>query len=313
MTPISASLPFLDGAAFVTDGGIETTLVFLEGIDLPQFAAYTLLRTAEGRQSLEDYFVGYADLGRRHTVGIVLDTPTWRASTDWGRVLGDDQAALDWANTQAVALLLDVRARYETPESPIVISGAIGPRGDGYVAGEEMTASAAAAYHGRQALQLGQAGVDVITALTMTNSNEAIGIADAARAAAVACAVAFTVEVDGRLPNGETLGDAIRAVDAATSGSVAYFMINCAHPSHFEATIDVDEAWVRRLRGIRSNASMASHAELNEADTLDPGDPVELGEHLWRLHDRHEHLTLLGGCCGTDERHIDAIAGHIVG
>ena len=311
MTPTTAPLPFLDGDTFVTDGGIETTLIFLEGFDLPQFAAYTLLRDEVGVRALTDYYTGYAELARRRRIGIVLDTPTWRASADWGSEIGDDEATLDRANAQAVALLLDLRARYETPQSPMVISGAIGPRGDGYVAGDEMSASAAADYHGRQVRQLAQAGADLLTALTMTYPNEATGIADAAEAAGVPCAISFTVEVDGRLPNGTSLGDAIRAVDAATNGSVAYFMINCAHPSHFEAAIDVDEEWVHRIRGIRSNASTASHAELDEADSLDSGDPAELSDRLARLHARHDHLTLLGGCCGTDERHIDALAERI--
>ncbi|MGB7487093.1 MAG: homocysteine S-methyltransferase family protein, partial [Phormidesmis sp.] len=278
---------------------------------LPQFAAYPLLFTDDGHRALEDYFAGYADLGRRRGVGVLLDTPTWRAGSDWGRLLGDDQAVVDEANARAVALLLDVRARFETPGSPIVVSGAIGPRGDGYVSGDEMTSSAAAAYHGPQVRQLALAGVDVVSALTMTYPSEAIGIADAAAATSVPCAVAFTVEVDGHLPNGESLGDAIGAVDAATSGSVAYYMINCAHPAHFEAALDTGEDWVSRVRGIRANASMASHAELDEAETLDSGNPTALAEHLVRLQDRHRHVTLLGGCCGTDERHIDAIAQRI--
>ncbi|MGB3733669.1 MAG: homocysteine S-methyltransferase family protein [Ilumatobacter sp.] len=313
MKATPCALPFLDGATFVTDGGIETTLMFLEGIDLPHLAAYPLLRTVDGRRSLWDYFAGYADLGRRREVGILLDTPTWRASADWGRLLGDDQPALDEANAHAVALLLDVRAQHATPASPIVISGSIGPRFDGYVSGEEMTASAAAAYHGPQVRQLSRSGVDVISALTMTYPNEAIGIADAAHANGVLCAVAFTVEVDGRLPNGDALGDAIREVDEAASGSIAYFMVNCAHPSHFETIIGLDDAWVSRIRGVRVNASTASHAELGEMDTLDSGDPADLAARLQRLCDRHRHLTLLGGCCGTDERHIDAIAACVDG
>ena len=313
MTSIQATLPYLDGEVFLTDGGLETTLIFLEGVDLPHFAAYALLKHESGRRALTEYYTGHIGVAQRHGLGIVLDTPTWRANPDWGQLLGDDQPDLDWANAESVSMLLDLRAQHGTPAAPIVISGAIGPRGDGYIAGDEMTASAAAAYHGPQVQQLARTGVDVVTALTMTYPNEAIGIADAASAAAVPCAISFTVEVDGRLPNGRGLSDAIGEVDEATGGTVTYYMVNCAHPTHFEAVLESDDTRLERIRGLRSNASTASHAELDEAETLDSGDPIDLASRTSALRRLRQSLSLLGGCCGTDERHIEAIARTLVG
>ncbi len=311
MTHSTASLPFLDGHRFVTDGGLETTLIFLEGIDLPHFAAFTLLDDATGQRALLDYFTGYAQMARRRGVGIVLDTPTWRASSDWGELLGYDQAALADVNARAIALLLDVRARHATPESPIVVSGAIGPRGDGYSVDTMMTADESSAYHRHQVDHLARAGADVVTALTMTYPAEAIGIVRAASDVGVPSAISFTVETDGRLPNGESLGDAVSEVDIATGGSAAYFMINCAHPTHFTDNLSLDEPWMQRIRGVRANASTASHAELDEAETLDSGDPVALGQLLSNLQAEFGQVTLLGGCCGTDERHIEQLARSI--
>ena len=171
-----------------------------------------------------------------------------------------------------------------------------------------MSTDEAEAYHRQQASTLAAAGADMLTALTMTNSNEAIGIARAARQLGIPVAISFTVETDGALPTGQSLGDAIAEVDAATDGYPAYFMVNCAHPSHFERQLLSGGEWVGRIRGVRANASRCSHAELDAMTKLDEGNPQELGEEYRALRDKLPQLTVLGGCCGTDYRHIAAIA-----
>jgi len=280
---------------------METTLIFREGIELPQFAAFVLLDDPQGVEALREYYAGYAAIAARHGVGIVLDTPTWRANPDWGALLGYSPEALDDVNRRAVALLEEVRAGAAGVD--VLISGLVGPRGDGYGADSAMTPDEAKAYHRRQVATFAEAGVDLVSILTVTYPDEAIGVVRAAKKAEVPAVVSFTVETDGRLPDGNELKDAVRAVDEATGSAAAYFMINCAHPTHFESALD-DGPWLERVRGLRANASRMSHAELDEAEELDDGDPVQLAEDYLRIRELLPSLNVVGGCCGTDERHV---------
>lgn len=299
-------LPQLAGGPMLTDGGIETTLIFHDGFELPYFAAFHLLKDEAGTEGLRAYFRRYAAIAKREGVGFVLESPTWRASPDWGQKLGYTENALDAANRVAIRLMHELREEFESERSPMVISGCVGPRGDGYDPGKVMSPEEAEAYHAPQIRTYAEEGADLITAITMTNIPEATGVARAAKAADMPVVLSFTVETDGRLPTGDTLKDAIAAVDAATDNAPVYYMINCAHPDHFDASLDGD--WVKRLGGIRANASRCSHAELDEAEELDAGDPQELGELYASLRSRFPNLAVLGGCCGTDHRHIEAIA-----
>ncbi len=300
-------LPQLD-RLFLTDGGLETDFIFNRGIDLPCMSAVLLLRTAEGRSALEDYFRSYLDLARRAGTGFELVSASWRASPDWAPQFGIGQEELDALNRKSVEMLLELRGRYETDALPIVVTGCIGPRGDGYEPGEIMAVEDAEAYHLRQASVLAAAGADMLSAITMTNVNEAIGIARAARSLGVPVSISFTVETDGRLPTGDSLAAAIADVDEATDRYAAYFMINCAHPTHFAAPLMNGGEWTKRIGGLRANASRCSHAELDGMEELDRGDPVDLGQLYRRLRERLPHINVLGGCCGTDLRHVTAIA-----
>ena len=301
-------LPQLDAARpFLTDGGLETTLIFHRGLDLPCFAAFDLLRDDSGRDELRAYFAPYLALARERGVGFVLDTATWRANPDWAGQLGYSLEDLDAANRSAVALAEEIRAAGESAGAPIVVNGVIGPRGDGYDPGALMSPDEAEAYHARQVATFADSAADMVTAVTMTNAEEAIGIARAARAHDVPAVISFTLETDGRLPDGRSLRTAIDRVDAETGGSVAYFMINCAHPSHFADVLAEGGAWRERIGGLRANASAKSHAELDEADELDEGDPAALGAEHGALRPRLGAVSVLGGCCGTDCRHVDAI------
>jgi S-methylmethionine-dependent homocysteine/selenocysteine methylase len=307
MAKYRSGLPHLGSLLFLTDGGIETSLIFLDGLELPHFAAFVLLKDAKGSTALRNYYLPYAKLARDSGVGFILESPTWRASPDWGSKLGYTDAQLAEANRQSIALMAELRAEFETPRSPMVVSGCVGPRGDGYDPGQVMTSEQAQAYHAMQIGVFREAGADMVTAITMTNASEAIGVVRAARAAGMPVAISFTLETDGRLPTGQALKEAIAEVDAATDGYPAYFMINCAHPTHFDAVLEPGSAWTQRIRGVRANASRRSHQELNEAPDLDAGDPVELGGQYRQLRDRHPHINVLGGCCGTDHRHIEQI------
>lgn len=299
------SLPHHGDTAFLADGGLETTLVFLEGIDLPLFAAFPLVLSEAGRETLTRYFAPYLAEARRRGVGFLLDTPTWRANPDWAEKLGFGLKALLDANRRAVAFVTELRDK--SGPLPIILNGVIGPRGDGYVVGSVMSSAEAARYHQPQIEALRDGGVDMVSAITMTYTEEAVGIALAARACGVTVAISFTVETDGRLPSGQDLKAAVEETDAATGNTPAYYMINCAHPDHFREALASGEPWLSRILGIRANASRKSHAELDASTVLDIGDPAELGRNYRDLHAQLPKLRIFGGCCGTDHRHIAAI------
>jgi len=300
-----SSLPQLD-RFFLTDAGLETDILFNKGIDLPLFSSATLFTSDEGIDVLEAYYRDFLDLARAKGTGLILESATWRASPDWAEPLGFSLAELDGLNGAAIELLRGLRAEYA--DVPIVISGCLGPRGDGYDPGKIMSADEAQAYHAHQAGVLAAAGVDMLAAITMTNVPEAVGVTNAARALGLPAAISFTVETDGRLPTGDALGDAIVAVDTATGRYPAYYMINCAHPTHFEGVLDDGTAWTARIGGVRANASCLSHAELDVMTELDIGDPADLAARHHALTQRFPQIKVLGGCCGTDLRHVTAIA-----
>lgn len=302
-----AKLPQLHDRLFLTDGGLETTLIFNEGLDLPFFAAFDLLKDESGSDILRRYFRRYMDLAFECGIGAVLESPTWRANPDWAAKLGYSAAELAEANRKGIQLLEEVREAADHNGQPIVISGNLGPRGDGYRVETRMSAYEARDYHAPQVDVFAHGAADMVAAFTMNYAEEAIGIALAARDAAMPAAISFTVETDGCLPSGQTLAGAIRQTDDATSGHPAYYMINCAHPTHFEWVLRGGGDWTDRIRGLRANASRRSHAELDASPDLDAGNPAELGDEYRSIRRLLPQLSVVGGCCGTDDRHVEAI------
>jgi homocysteine S-methyltransferase len=299
------SLPQLEGHLFLTDGGIETSLIFHQGLDLPEFAAFVLLDSDAGLDQLRRYYEPYLELARERDVGFVLESPTWRASPGWAARLEVSAEKLDALNRRAIALMDELRA--SAGDAPVVISGCVGPQGDGYRPAELLSPDAARDYHSTQIGTFADTAADMVTAVTMTYADEAIGVTQAARDLGLPVVISFTVETDGRLPNGQGLGEAIEQVDEATGGAPSYYMVNCAHPTHFEDVLGTDEPWRARIRGLRANASMLSHDELDAMDELDDGDPADLAARYAALRSRLPNLNVVGGCCGTDHRHIAAI------
>ena len=295
----------------LTDSGLETWLIFHRNVDLPDFASFPLLDDDAGRAVLAEYFTDHLRIAAGAGAGIVLETPTWRANADWGARLGYDAAALDRANRDAVGFLRGLGDEVSGVE--VVVSGNIGPRGDGYHPTELLTPEDAETYHRPQIDSFVAAGADRVTMLTATHAGEAVGVVRAAAEAGIPSVVAFTVETDGRLFDGRPLHEVVAEVDAATARTALHFGVNCAHPDHFTGALEVDDPAIGRIGLLRANASRASHAELDEADELDDGDPAELAGQYAELLSRHPHLQVLGGCCGTDARHIEAIAGTCIG
>ncbi len=299
-------LPQLSGDLFLTDSGLETVMIFHDEMELPEFAAFTLLQNDTGLSVLRKYYSQHAAIPSKGVSGMILESPTWRTSSDWGKKLGYTDKDLDKFNRQAIDLLHGIRSDVNH-SNVIVISGCIGPKGDGYQAGSMMSVVEAEDYHQQQVDTFDTTEADMVSALTMTYAAEAIGITRAAKNKNLQVVISFTVETDGLLPSGQTLGDAIQEVDSATGDGPAYYMINCAHPTHLDSILSSEQPWINRLRGLRANASSMSHAELDEATQLDDGDPEQFGLQFLELRKRLPKLNVLGGCCGTDARHIRAI------
>ncbi|RNL65268.1 homocysteine S-methyltransferase [Nocardioides marmoriginsengisoli] len=295
------STDVLGSSSWVTDGGLETDLIFHRGFDLPEFASFPLVDDEAGRTALLRYFREYDEIAAVAGAGVLLETPTWRANPDWGRVLGYDAAALDRVNQEAVALVRSIDAAAER----CLTSGAVGPRGDGYQA-EVIDPDEAAEYHAAQVRSFAAAGADLVHAMTMTGPNEAIGVVRAARAAGVPVAVSFTVETDGVLPDGRTLRQAVTDVEAASPAD--WYGVNCAHPTHLVHALDGGE-WQQHLRFLRPNASTQSHEELDASEVLDTGDVELLRSSTATIRDLVPSVAVLGGCCGTDSSHVAALWG----
>ncbi len=301
------ALPQLSGDLFLMDAGLETDIIFNRGVEIPEFAAHTLLPDPKGREALVTYYREFLTLAGATGAGFILGDLTWKAHMHWAKDLAASEADLRQANHDAIAFVSELRDEFSGNAKPIVLNTAIGPRGDAYAPEEAIAADEAERYHSKQLGWLAETEIDMVTALTFTQSDEAIGFVRAARAAGLPSVMSFTVETDGKLPTGQPLGEAIQAVDDATDGAAAYFMVNCAHPDHFFHLLG-DEAWARRILGIRCNASRMSHAELDNSEVLDDGNPVEFGEQYRAIKDRMPWLNVFGGCCGSDLRHVQQIA-----
>lgn len=295
----------LPAAGYVSDGGLETDLIFHHGVDLPEFASFPLVGDEAGRALLRRYYDGYADVARRADAGLTLESPTWRANPDWGARVGYDADDLERANTGAIRFLQSVRDSY-ADLTDVRIIGAIGPRGDGYVAGEQADPDEAADYHAAQVSAFAAAGADLVAAYTLTGPEEGMGIVRAARAAGVPVLVGFTVETDGRLPDGTSLRDAVARVDEADAPDG--FIVNCAHPTHIAPALDGGD-WLPRVVQVNPNASTQSHEELDAAEELDTGDLGLLRSSYDALRPSLPSLQIVGGCCGTDASHVAALWG----
>lgn len=295
---------FSSSDAFISDGGMETDLIFHEGAEMPLFASFVLLDTAEGREMLRRYALSYFDLAQAANRGFMVGTPTWRANCSWGAKLGFDDAGIRDVNRRAVAFARDLRGAHPWRDN-ILIEGVVGPAGDGYAPEQLLTPAEAARLHSAQLEVFAEEGVDIASAFTITHPGEAIGILTRARELGLPFTLSFTVETDGRLPTGQDLDSALSEVEAATGGYARYYGINCAHPAHFSDKLP--SRWLNRIGVIRPNASRRSHAELDEAADLDDGDPREFGALCAEIARRLPGLRVIGGCCGSDIRHIQAL------
>lgn len=301
------ALPHETSRLFLTDGGTETWLIHKQGHELPNFSAFHLLRDPEATEDIRSYYRAFADLAVEHGTAFIFDSLTYRASRDWGDLLGYSSEELADANLHALELYRDIADEVGLSRGDVVISGCIGPKGDAYERNDELTAEGAQEYHQAQIDTFAAGRADLVTALSLSSSQEAIGVVRAASSAGLPVAISFTVWNDQRLGGGETLREAIETVDGATGSAAAYFMINCSHPVDFGPALE-DEDWVTRVHGFRANASKQEHTILSLTDQLDEGDPAELAGQYAELRARFPHMNVFGGCCGTDVTHVHRIS-----
>jgi homocysteine S-methyltransferase len=291
----------------LADGGIETDLIHHFGQDLPHFAAFVLLDSPQGRDALRAYYRPYLQLAAEQGLSLVLETPTWRASRDWLELLGRPGNDVRRVNEDAVHLVQELRDE-AGQDGSVLVSGCVGPRADGDPGSAAMAPREAQRYHAPQIEALTSAGADRVAALTISYPDEAIGVVRAAVDAAVPVVISFTVEATGLLPDGTPLADAVHQADDATGAAADSFMVNCAHPLHIAPAVQDGGDWTARISGVRANASTRSHAEMDAAPDLDEGEPAMFARELVGLREHLPALELLGGCCGTDVRHITEIA-----
>jgi homocysteine S-methyltransferase len=305
MSKYRDSLPQLTGKPFLGYAGMATDVIFNHGIDLPGFAEYTLFESKEGRERFYGYCRNLVGVAKKYGYGVILESPTWVGNRDRGLKNGYSPEKLSELNRLGVDIVAQARAEFG--DIPTVLACSVGPRDDGYNPSEFMSSREAENYHSEQIGWVVDTEVDMVNAVTLCYAEEAIGIVNASRRLGLPCVIGFTVETNGHLPNGDSLEEAITKVDDATNSAVSYFILNCAHPDHFTNQL-VDSEWMQRLKGILVNASRCSHAELDEAEELDDGDPIELGNQVAEIHREFPQISVLGGCCGTDMRHMECIA-----
>lgn len=304
------NLPQLNGHAMTCGGGFETWLQYVDGFKLRHFCAFELINDERGLECLKDYHRRLVEAAVENGFGVINEGLHYRASRDWGELIGFSRAALEEINIRGIEFYKDFAREYQSDETPMIVGGVIGPRGDAYNVGRTPDAAEAEDYHSEQILTFKKAGADLVTAATFSSVEEATGLARAARAADMPVVISFFVAKGGKLKGGETLEEAIASVDAATDKAPVYYMINCTHPTEFEAGL-IDGNWSKRLGGFMPNAVAMETLDLCKLGHLEDGDPAELGGQMASLARRFPHINVWGGCCGTDGRHIGQIARQV--
>jgi len=308
MLNVQCKLPGPGSKTFLTEGGIETHMQYKKGYELPHFCLFDLMNDPKAVADLRAYHERIIEVALTHKVGMVLDGVHYRSSRDWGKLLGYSSESLAEIVTEGIEFYKALAREFETADSPMPISGVVGPRGDAYDVGRVMGADEAEEYHAEQIHTMKMAGADFITALTFNQVDEAVGLVRAAQKSDLPVVVSFSLGDDGTLKTGPAFGEAIEAVDQATDNGPAYYMINCTHPVDFAPAFDVPGDWTNRLGGIRPNASSLDHGVLCQLGHLEEGDPDELGQQMADMARRFPQINVWGGCCGTDYEHIDKIA-----
>ncbi len=299
---MAKKLPHETDRKFLVYAGTGTDLIFNHGVELPGFASFPLLENPETRAILAQQMRDLVELSADMGLGCILDAPTWMANADRAAPLGYDAERLRAVNKDGVALMEEVRQG--SGRDDVLVSACIGPRYDPYADIPPISVGQARAYHNAQLSALKETSVDLVTGYTFNRTGEAAGCILASQDIGLPIIMSLVVETDGCLADGTPLIDAIDQIEAQTDGSALFYMVNCAHPTHFADVIKAHP----RLKGVVANASSCSHAELDEAEELDDGDPVQLGQEIAAAMRDNPSIQVFGGCCGTDMRHLKQMA-----
>ena len=303
-------LPQQSGKLMTTAGGFETWMQYVDGFKLRHFCAFELLNDARGLGCLRDYHRKVVEAATANGFGVINEGLHYRSSRDWGELIGFSREALLEINVRGIEFYRDFAREYAGPDTPMLVGGVVGPRGDAYNIGRLPDAAEAEDYHSEQIRIFREAGADHVTAMTFSSVDEAIGVARAAKSVGIPVVISFLLARGGRLKGGETLEEAITRVDSATDDAPAYYMINCTHPTEFEPALTAGK-WISRLGGFMPNAVAMETLDLCKLGHLEDGDPVELGAQMGALAQRFPHINVWGGCCGTDGRHIGEITRQV--
>jgi S-methylmethionine-dependent homocysteine/selenocysteine methylase len=295
------------GVLVLTDGGIETRIVYESDVDLPEpLESAGLLEDPAGEEVLRDIYRSYLVAARERGLPVIIGTPTFRASPRYvaaaGRPAGD-LVTLNRAAARMHAALIE-----ETGHRQAFVAGVIGPAGDAYTPSEALDPDAGETYHRDQARALAEAGVDFLFAPTFPAVSEAIGVARAMASTGIPYAVSFVLAPTGHVLDGTPLADAVEAVDAAVDPRPMHFSLSCIHPTVAARALEAAGPDARaRVRECKANASRLPTSELVQLDHLEGDDPDPFASAMWELHERFG-TNVLGGCCGTDDRHMRALA-----
>ena len=300
-----------EGRFYLSEGGTETEFMYKHGFELPHFAMFPLLDNPQALSKMREMFRSYLEVAAKHKICALMGGLDYRASPDWGELLGYSPAGLADANLQAIEFLREIAGEYSSQIPEILIQGLIGPRGDAYERNETITENEAEDYHAVQLETMKKADVDLAFAMTFNNISESVGVARAAAKIGVPLGISLTLDSTSKLSSGKSLVEAITTIDDETDQSPEFYAINCSHPFEFEPAIEPGD-WVKRIRAVRPNASKMDKIALCQIGHLEDGDPVELGVLCGDLARRYPHMDIWGGCCGTWDNHLNEIAKNVL-
>lgn len=314
MTEFAAA--FRSGTPIITDGGIETRIMFETNLSMdPELQVAALVPDPDGAAALRSIYESYIKAAGEFGLPIVIGTPTFRASLNFARRAGHGgEESVRELNVGAVRLLRQLRE--DSDHRPIFIAGVIGPSGDAYTPGDALGAPEAAAYHRLQTEVLAEEGVEFLFAPTFPAVDEALGVAMAMGRSGLPYVVSFVLDTAGRVLDGTPLTAAIERIDNEALPPPLYYSISCVYPDvaarALEDAARDSKTLVGRIAELKANGSPLGTDELVRLDHIEATPPEPFAELLWSLHESHPVLRVIGGCCGTDDRHIRALAERMV-
>jgi homocysteine S-methyltransferase len=295
---------------YMCEGGTETEIMYKHGFDFPHFAVFELLNDPKAVAALTGMYRQYFEVVAKYKMSALVGGLDYRASPDWGALLGYSAEGLADINHRCIDFLRNISKEYTAEIDNILVQGLIGPRGDAYNANHSITENEAQDYHSVQLETLKSTDIDLVSALTFNSIPESIGVARAAADLNIPLCISLSLDSSSKLNTGPTLGEAIETIDAATKSSAAFYMINCVHPLEYAPALKA-ESWMKRIRGVRPNASVMDKMSLCKIGHLEDGNPIELGQQVGDLIHRYPHMDIYGGCCGTWDAHLDQIAQNV--